>query len=238
MNFIGLDISKISTAMSIENTEGENFLFNYTTKEPNYLWIKRTSEVINYRYYNYNNCDVYSESEIDKLNQFVKISNDVIKDIKETITDNYPVYIMIEGYSYGKQQPGPIIDLVGIGSIIRCKILENIENVKLIEIIAPKSLKTKTCEYVYGYEMVEKGKRVVRLTKVVNTNDDGISGNDFKKHDMFKALLDAKLEVPVLEFYEIYKDDLLKMKTLPKPFDDINDAIFCKDIIKNNILSA
>jgi len=237
MNFIGLDISKISTAMAIENSNGENHLFNYTTKEPNYLWVKRTNEVINFRYYNYATCESYSESEIEKLTQFVAIANDIIKDIKNTITDNYPVYIMLEGYSYGSNV-GPLIDLVGIGTIIRGKLLEHVPNIKLIEVIAPLSLKTQTAEYVYGYEMVEKGKRVVRLTKVVNTNEDGVPGKSFSKHDMFKALMDAKLEVPVLEFYDIYKDDLLKMKSLPKPFDDINDAIFCKDIVKNNIMSA
>jgi len=237
MNFIGLDISKISTGMSIENTKGENHLFNYTTKDPNYLWVKRTSDVINFRYYNYIKFDNYSESEIEKLTNFIKIANDIIKDIKNHITDNYPVYIQMEGYSYGSTV-GPLIDLVGIGTIIRGKLLEHVPNVKLIEIVAPLSLKTQTAEYVYGYEMVEKGKRVVRLVKVVNTNEDGISGKNFSKHDMFKALMDAKIEVPVIEFYDIYKDDLLKMKSLPKPFDDINDAIFCKEIIKNNILSA
>ena len=237
MNFVGLDISKISTAMSIENSKGENFLFNYTTKDPNYLWVKRTSEIINFRYYDYLDRETYSESELEKLRNFVNIANDIIKDIKNSIIDNYPVYIQLEGYSYGSNV-GPLIDLVGIGTIIRGKLLEHVPNVKLIEIVAPLSLKTQTAEYVYGYEMVEKGKRVVRLTKVVNTNEDGVPGKSFSKHDMFKALMDAKLEVPVFEFYEIYKDDLMKMKNLPKPFDDINDAIFCKEIIKNNILSA
>jgi len=238
MNFIGLDISKNSTAMSIETTSGDNFLFNYSVKNSNYIWIKRTNEFINYNHYKYTKYDNYSESEIEKTNQFIKISNQIISDIKKSIDNNdNPVYIMIEGYSYGSNV-GPLIDLVGVGSIIRGKLIENISKIKLIEIIAPLALKTQTAEYVYGYEMIETGKRVIKLTKVINTNDNGVKGKDFTKHDMFNAILDAKLNIPILEFYTNYKDEILKMKTLPKPFDDINDAIFCKEIIKNNILSA
>ena len=70
MNYIGIDISKISTGLCIE-ANGQTHLFNYTTKDLNYKWIKATSDSINFRHIKYEECDVYSESEILKLKQFL-----------------------------------------------------------------------------------------------------------------------------------------------------------------------
>ena len=40
MNYIGIDISKISTGLCIES-DNITHLFNYTTKELDYKWIKQ-----------------------------------------------------------------------------------------------------------------------------------------------------------------------------------------------------
>ena len=118
-NYIGIDPSKASTAISVESNKGD-FLFNYTTKDLGYKWIKKTKDQIKYTQFTYYTSDIYSESEFYKLQTFSQISEMVLKDILSVIDLNENTNIGIEGYSYGfKSSPGPIIDLVGLGQSIR-----------------------------------------------------------------------------------------------------------------------
>ena len=178
MNYIGLDISKISTALVIE-TNGVEHIFSYNTQKSDAKWNENIKGIATIRTYEYDNVEGdYSKSEINKLQQFSKISGDILCDINDTIDNFDEIVLYLEGYSYGKNA-GPLIDLVGIGSIIRTKIYEDISNIKEIKIIAPKSLKLMTAELVYGSKMVEIGKRVKRTEKVINPNNDGVSGGSF-----------------------------------------------------------
>jgi len=125
MNYIGIDISKISTGLSIESNN-KNYLFSYNTMKITSKWNKVLNEITNMkiRTYNYdNNIKDYSKSEINKLENFIQISNDIIADILSVINTNEDTIIYAEGYSYGKN-PGPLLDLVGIGSTIRSKIMK------------------------------------------------------------------------------------------------------------------
>lgn len=231
MNLIGLDISKISTSMVIEVDEKE-FIFSYNTNKPTYKWNKCIENLVKIRTYEYDNTiDNYSESEINKLTIFTKISNDLIEDIVTTIDTSKETIIYIEGYSYGRD-PGPIIDLVGIGTIIRGKILESIPNVKKIKIIAPKSLKLTACEMVYGFEMVNIGKRKEKIVKQINTNKDGKKGGDFDKKDMFDLILESDSKCILDTFYDENYDEISALKTFPKPLEDIDDAWLLKEIIR------
>lgn len=230
-NYIGLDISKVSTAMVIK-TNDDYFVFSYNNKKLTYKWNKLISEKVNIKHYEYLSDDDYSISEIYKLKTFLNIANDITKDILNTININInnETVIFIEGYSYSKDA-GPIIDLVGIGSIIRGKIYEMVPNIKQMKIIAPKSLKSQTCEKVYGFEMVDKGKRKPKIVKEINTNKEGVRGGDFTKTDMFKAIMDLNVDWSLMDIYKDMYDDLISLKTFPKPLEDINDAFLLLQII-------
>lgn len=233
MNLIGLDISKISTGLSIESN-GENYLFSYNTMKKTNNWNKILNDIDNVtiRTYDYdNNILDYSESEINKLKIFSKISNDLITDILSVINIDDETIVYLEGYSYGKN-PGPLLDLVGIGSLIRNKLYEYIPNLNLIKIIAPKSLKLSTCEMVYGASFVDIGKRKENITKIINNNENNVKGGDFQKIDMYNAI--KKYNCPhLLEKLFIEKDlDIISVKTFPKPIEDLNDALLLKELIK------
>ncbi|NPV12768.1 MAG: hypothetical protein HPY57_13355 [Ignavibacteria bacterium] len=231
MNFIGIDISKVSTSMVIETDEKE-YIFSYNTNKPTYKWNKCIENIVKIKTYEYDNSkDNYSDSEIDKLKNFSKISNDLIEDIINTIVSTKPTIIYIEGYSYGKDS-SQIIDLVGIGSIVRSKIFENIPNIKKIKIIAPKSLKLIACEMIYGYEMINIGKKKEKIVKIINTSEDGKKGGDFDKKDMFKMILKSHNKCILDKFYNENVEEILSLKTFPKPLEDINDAWLLKEIIK------
>jgi len=231
MNFIGIDTSKVSTSMVIETGEKE-YIFSYNTNKPTYKWNKNINHIVKIRTYEYDNSiENYSETEFDKLKNFSKISNDLLEDIISTIVSTEPTIIYIEGYSYGRDS-SQIIDLVGIGSIVRAKIYENIPNIKQIKIIAPKSLKLIACEMVYGYEMVDIGKKKEKIVKVINTNKDSKKGGDFDKKDMFELILESTTPCILDSFYTDNLDEILSLKTFPKPLEDINDAWLLKEIIK------
>ena len=233
MNYIGLDISKISTAMSIE-TNDINYLFSYNTNKVTSKWNKGIQNIkgVKIRTYEYDNeIDNYSEKEINKLKLFLNISNDLIEDLLSVINKNEESIIYIEGYSYGRD-PGPIIDLVGIGTIVRGKLYENIPLIKRIKIIAPKSLKLICCEMIYGSKMIDIGKRKSKIIKEINTNNNGIKGGDFSKHDMFQAIIDSNSDYNLNDYFiENYKA-IKEIKTFPKPIEDIDDAWLLKEIIK------
>ena len=86
MIFIGLDVSKVSTALCIEKNDITK-LYSYTTKKDNNIWIKDTSDFINYRniIYNYSDENDYSKSELLKLHEFDYVSDLIINDIFDNV---------------------------------------------------------------------------------------------------------------------------------------------------------
>jgi len=99
MIFIGLDVSKISTALCIEKND-EVKIYSYTTKKNNNNWLKCTSNFINYRniVYNYDLETDYSKSEILKLIEFDKITDMIVKDIFDNYNKKVKIKIAIEVY--------------------------------------------------------------------------------------------------------------------------------------------
>ena len=233
MNKIGLDISKISTGMAIE-VNNINYLFSYNTMKETQQWNKTLNNIDNFnlRTYSYDNeIDDYSESEIDKLKNFIKISNDLIDDILSVIDIADETVIYIEGYSYGRTVNGPLLDLVGIGATIRSKLYEYIPNIKEIKILAPKSLKSATAELVYGAEITDIGKRKPKIVKIIHTNKDGLKGGDFKKIDMYYAIKELNNEHLLKDLFDDLHEKIIKTKTFPKPIEDLNDALLLKELI-------
>ena len=238
INYIGIDPSKSSTAISVESNKGE-FLFNYTTKNLKYKWINKTKDYIKFTQLIYYISDIYSENEYYKLQTFSQTSNLILKDILHAIDLNEDTKIGIEGYSYGfKSSPGPIIDLVGLGQSIRLKLFENIPNIKDFRVISPKRLKTLTCEMVFGTPKILLNKKTGEplKTQPPATNNEGISGGEFNKKDMFNAVLEGNINSPIYGFCIENKTEILLTKEISKPFDDIIDALLVKEMIKSNKL--
>ena len=231
MIHIGIDISKISTALCIERNK-KIFLYNYTTKKDNNIWIQDTSDFINYRYinYSYKNIKDYSEREMKKFDEFEEVSNLIVNDIFDNVKLMDSISIAIEGFSFGSAA-GPIIDLVELSTLIKHKIKSKIQGMVKIEIISPLTLKTFSCENVYKPIYITKGKRVIKKIKVIQ-NSNGKLGRDFDKKDMFNALIDSKLEMNLIEHLKENKQIFLKNKEQPKPLNDMMDSIFLKERIK------
>jgi len=219
MIYIGIDISVNSTAVSIYDN-GYNF-YNYTTKKSGYVWINKTTDLINYRFFKfeYKDNDNFSDRLLLKVKDYDKYSELIIDDIKEYGNE---FVIGIEGYNYGLKTTDSIIDISELSSIIKMKLVRNFPE-SVIIIMPPKTVKIDSCKMVY--KLVD-GKKVVR-------NNYGIAGGNFDKRDMMNALIDSDIDNKLKDFVIDNKDILLKMKSIPKPFDDVIDSIFIMEIMKN-----
>ena len=238
MNIVGIDISKNSTGISIQRND-EIILFNFTTTKRNYVWIKKVLDNIDFEFINYTHDDIkeYSQREIIKLREFDKVSDIIFNKVFGNIDKTQRTYICIEGYNYGLKNTNSIIDIVTLTTLIRKKLYDGIPNLEEIVILSPLSIKSKTCEMVYGKTIIEKTnkKGVKKVKEVINKSADGVTGGKFEKHDMLKALIDFNIDCKLTKFLKENKDELLKMKNIPKPFDDIIDSIFIMRILKDMI---
>lgn len=220
MVFIGIDISVNSTAVCIYN--GEYNLYNYTTKKPNYIWIKKVSDIVNFRFfdYEYKKLDDFSDTLVQKIKDYDNYSDSIIKDISSYV--NGDVYIGIEGYNYGLVTTDSIIDISELSSIIKLKILQKFPNSN-VKIIPPKSVKIESCRMVY--KVMDK-KKVVR-------NGKGVAGGSFDKIDMLNAFLDSDIDMVLKDSLIENKETILSMKNIPKPWDDLIDSVFICEIVRN-----
>ena len=232
MIFIGLDVSKVSTALVIER---DNIikLYNYTTKKENNIWIKNTSGLINYRHINYAYGEEkdYSKSELIKLNEFDNATDLIINDIMDNMKMLDSIKIGIEGYSYNSK--GPIFDLIEFTTFLKYKLMHKLVKYTDIQIISPMTLKTEACKMVYTPRIETKGKKVIKQIYHYE-NNQGKQATKFDKWDMFYSFLNSNINMDLKEWCEIYKDDITKVKDIPKPLDDIIDAIFIKEMIRKN----
>lgn len=218
MNLIGIDISIDSTAMSISR-DNELILFNFTTQKRNVGWIKRTMEYIDYEFINYSYKDIenYTETEIMKLREYDYVTDLIYKKIVGNINKKEKTIIALENYNYGLRNTNSIVDIVCFSTLLRIKLL-NLPDLEKIILISPKSLKSFICETTYGYTLNKKG------TKIINKNPKGVSGGSFDKKDILVALFDMNIENKLTEVLNKYKDELLKLKSVPKPWDDLLDC--------------
>ena len=209
MIVIGIDPSLNSTALTVYK-DGKYSFYNYTNNKPNYKWIKEVNDCVNFQFHEHSNNDDFSESEVDKIDIYdavtEKVSNDVISLIGEKETK-----IFIEGYSYSAQA-GRLIDLVTFSTLLRFKLHKN-KNVTL-HFIPPSSLKKYVAEMVYKPD--KKG---------MYRDENGKAGGSFDKKDMMVALLHLDIDSVYFKYIKDRREDLLKPKSIPKPFDDINDSL-------------
>jgi len=216
MIFVGIDISVNSTAITILK-DGFYYFLNYTTKKPNYKWIKQTNNIVNYSYlkFGYKDIDDFSDRLIQKIKDYDDYSDLIVSELKQ-IGDEF--IISIEGYNYGLVTTDSIIDISELSSIIKIKLINNFPTSK-ITLIPPKSVKINACKMVYK---VKDGEKVVR-------NEKGVAGGSFDKRDMLLAYYKTLDNNNLKDFLNENKDTILNMKSIPKPFDDIIDSIWlCK----------
>ena len=237
MNLVGIDVSINSTGISIYRDD-EIILCNITSNKKSYIWIKKTLDHIDYEFITYTFPDVidYSEKEIIKLREFDKVSDIIVNKIYGNIDKSQPTYIAIEGYNFGfNQQSNSIIDIVTLSTLIRKKLLDDIPNLEQIIIFSPKSIKSETCRMSYGETTIEtiNKKGVKKITTTINQSPDGITGGNFSKHDILKAIINLSVDTKLIKFLEENKEELLKMKNIVKPFDDVLDSLAILLILKD-----
>jgi hypothetical protein len=209
MIIIGIDPSLNSTAITIYK-DGKYSFYNYTNNKPNYKWIKEVNQYVNFQFHEYSNNDDFSESEVDKIDIYDIVTDKIVTDIS-SIIGKKETHIFIEGYSYSAQA-GRLIDLVTFSTLLRYKLLKY-KNVTL-HFIPPSSLKKYVAQMVYKPD--KKG---------MYRNENGKAGGSFDKKDMMVALLHMDLDDVYFHYLTNRREDLLKPKNVPKPFDDINDSL-------------
>lgn len=232
-NIVSIDPSLISTAVAIYGKNGLK-LINYcresdaTNKSGLSKWFKLCEDRLQLTFINYRKFDNYSEGEIIKLNDYDKVTDQIINDIKNNIDNSLPTKIGIEGYSYNSNS-GDIIDLVTFSTILRKKLYEQIS--KDILVLSPSTLKQEACKLTY--KPIDIGKK---KPKFEYRNNEGISGGKFTKREMFLSIIENnELEDDWFELCKLVKDDILENKTIKKPWEDVNDAYILLNYLKKEI---
>lgn len=217
MNYVGIDISIDSTGVSILRDD-ELFISNFTTLKRSVGWIKKTMNYFDYEFinYTYKEIDNYTECEIMKLREFDLVTDLIYNKIIGNIDIKENTLIAIEGYNYGLKG-NSIIDIVTFSTLLRLKLL-NVPKLKKVIVISPMTIKSFAAEFSYGFVIDKKGK------KIINRNHNGVAGGKFDKKDMMVAMLNIDCNDKLHEILSFYKEELLKLKNIPKPWDDILDS--------------
>jgi len=234
MNIIALDPSLISTALVV--CDGINFkIFNYCRESSVYgkkgmsKWFKMAEQFIEYKFIEYREYSDYSDGEIIKLNDYDKITDDIINTILDNINPSEPTKIGIEGYSFSSTA-GDIIDLVTFSTLLRKKLYDRVS--EDITVLSPSTLKLESCKLTYKPIEKKIGGKNPRIDYIYK-NDWGISGGSFKKPDMFRSIIDNNdLDDYWATHCKQSKGDLLSVKIFPKPYEDCNDAYLIYKVLE------
>lgn len=231
MNYVAIDPSLSCTAMVVND---KKFVYTtptvaHTKKGELKRWFQECEKLVTIRVFEGVPDNLsYTDSEIHKLNLYDKITDVIMNDIVNSIdSTQHATLVAIEGYSYSSAS-GPLIDLVTIGTLIRYKLgrLKLNQSAQFLSVYQPTEVKQKAAALVYP--AIQKGK------KTEYRNPDGVAGGSFKKPEIYKALLDnTNLKGDKwVEFIRELSEEILDMKSIPKPIEDINDAKTLYEIIK------
>jgi hypothetical protein len=236
LNFIGIDPSLISTALVVNGK-----IFNYCRESKVYnksgmaKWFKSAEQFCSYKFINYREFSDYSEGEMTKLKDYDNITDMIIGDIQNNI-DSGETFIGIEGYNFGATV-GDLIDLVTFSTLLRKKLFDQVS--KNIWILSPSTLKLEACKLTYKPIIKEIGKKVKRIDYEWR-NNLGISGGKFTKRDMALCIIEnEEIDDPWFKYLKSIKEELLSVKDIQKPHEDINDSVLIYQILKksNKILN-
>ncbi len=234
MNYVAIDPSLSCTAMVVND---KKFVYTtptvaHTKKGELKRWFQECDDFATIRVFD----EVldgltHSELELAKLFHYNFIVVTIIKDILANLHPNEKTIVGIEGYSYSSAA-GPLIDLVTFSTLLRYNLFENLPNTLRSDInddfliFQPTEVKQRAAALVY--QPIQKGK------KVEYRNPDGIAGGSFKKPEIYKALLDNTNlnDDKWVQFLHEHSEEILDMKSIPKPIEDINDAKTLYEILK------
>ncbi len=237
MNYVAIDPSLTCTAMVVND---KKFVYTtptvaHTKKGELKRWFQECEDQgIHIRVFDEIEGDLtHSELELRKLGHFSRIVDTISEDIDVFCDSSKGIVVAIEGYSYSSSA-GPLIDLVTFGTLLRRTIYnrfhrsDDVAGVQIpkLRIYQPTEVKQKAAALVYP--AIQKGK------KTEYRNPDGIAGGSFKKPEIYKALLhNTNLKGDKwVEFIREQSEEILDMKSIPKPIEDINDAKTLYEIIK------
>lgn len=232
MNIITIDPSLNCTAVIVND---KKFIYArddyvYGKKGKMSKWFELCQPFIEYKIIDYPSYKDHSTNELSKLLKYDQVTTNIINDVKHYSNKNEDYIIGIEGYSYSSQA-GPLIDLVTISTLLRIKLNNQIST--NIHIYQPSTLKKEACKLTY--EPIQVGKKVI---KYEYRNHEGIAGGSFKKHEMFKCLIENDhLQCEWVNFIREVADDCLSQKNIPKPIEDMNDAKLFYEVLKKSLTS-
>jgi hypothetical protein len=231
MNFIGIDPSLISTAVvvngNITNYCRESAVY---TKSGMSKWFKSAEQYCHYKFVNYRDFDNYSDGELIKLKDYDLVTEMIVDDILSKINVEEETHIGIEGYNFGAQV-GDLIDLVAFSTLLRKKLYDRVSN--NITVFSPTTLKLEACKFTYPPIVKEVGKKVKRI-EYEYRNPLGIPGGKFIKTDMARAIIDnnSVSDDKWFTYLKTVQTEVLTMKNIPKPHEDVNDAWLLYHILK------
>lgn len=238
-NIVAIDPSLISTGLVISH--GDSFkIINYCRESTVYgkkgmtKWYKMAEPFIDYKFIEYREFKDYSEGELIKLKDYDKITDSIISNILELIDHSKPTKIGIEGYSFSSTA-GDIIDLVTFSTLLRKKLFDRVS--EDIFVLSPSTLKLESCKLTY--KPIEKiiGGKKPRI-EYIYKNNMGISGGSFKKPEMLRSIIDNDNMVDFWATHcKLSKDDILSIKTIPKPYEDCNDAYLIYKVLESKNLN-
>ena len=232
MNIISIDPSLISTAIVVNGK-----IFNYCRESKVMLksgmskWFKSAEQYCTYRFISYREFSNYSDGELIKLKDYDQITEMIINDILENIKSNEESVVGIEGYNFGATV-GDLIDLVTFSTLLRKKLYDRVsEN---IIVMSPSTLKLEACKLTYEPIVKEIGKKVKRI-EYEWRNKLGISGGKFTKRDMALCIIENdKINHDWFKYLKSIKSELLEVKDIQKPHEDINDAVLIYHVLKSD----
>lgn len=234
MNIVAIDPSLVSTALIVSNKESFK-IYNYCRESDAWgkkslkKWFKFADEFVNYRFIEYREFKDYSEGELTKLKDYDKITDKIIDDILSNIDTEKETKIGIEGYNFGAQV-GDLVDLVAFSTLLRKKLFDKVS--KDITVLSPSTLKLESCKLTYEPITREIGGKNPRI-EYKWRNNLGISGGKFQKPDMYQAIIDNKdFDDYWSKHCKIMESDIKSVKSINKPYEDVNDAWFLYHIIK------
>lgn len=217
-NIVGIDPSTTCTGLCIN---GKPFSFSpesqvFNKKGEYNKWYDLASKEVSVNTFSVKDkTSIFTDSEIQKISQYDIVSDSIVKTIKNNILPGNTVCV-IEGFSYNATA-GKLIDLVVFSTLLRYKIIKLHYD---LTVVPPATLKVLSAKLTY--EPIDVGKKKPKLEW---RNNDGISGGKFTKHDMIAAVADNKsLNDNWSNYIKALYSDLITMKNIPKPFEDVNDA--------------
>ncbi len=233
-NVVAIDPSLISTSLVVSHKDSFRII-NYCRESKVYgktgmtKWYKMAEEFVEYKFIEYREFNGYSEGELVKLKDYDKITETIIDDILESINPELPTKVGIEGYNFGAQV-GDLIDLVTFSTLLRKKLYDKIS--KDITVMSPTTLKLESCKLTYAPIIKETGVKKKKITEEWR-NKIGIPGGKFQKNDMALAIIEnEKLNDYWAKHCKLMRGDLMSVSTIPKPYEDCNDAYLIWNIIK------